>query len=196
MSGRPRGPHAAPESPPESCTSLGLSDPPLHSQTSCWRLMLSWQMSGTSPQPGVGDEKIWSLKQVQCTWYYLRFVKMLQLYLKQNHFPTGCSTSIFTFLKCSWASRSFFLRAVELDSSWFQRFIKAAWRASMAFDWTCWAASSWSLRAVMLVIPSCWKAWRPASNVSCRQTQTRFCKRENLTSTKETLFQRMEYLLG
>lgn len=147
--------------------------------------MLSWQMSGTSPQPGVGDEKIWSLKQVQCTWYYLRFVKMLQLYLKQNHFPTGCSTSIFTFLKCSWASRSFFLRAVELDSSWFQRFIKAAWRASMAFDWTCWAASSWSLRAVMLVIPSCWKAWRPASNVSCRQTQTRFCKRENLTSTKE-----------
>lgn len=73
-----------------------------------------------------------------------------------------------TFLKCSWASRSFFFRAAELDSSWFQRFIRAAWRASMALDWTCLAVSSWSFRAVMLVMPSCWKACRPASNVSCR----------------------------
>lgn len=52
-SGRPRGLHAVPGSPPESCTSLGLSDPPLHSQTSCWRLRPFWQMSGTSLPPGV-----------------------------------------------------------------------------------------------------------------------------------------------
>ena len=61
--GKPHGLHAVPGSPPESCTSLGLSDPPLHSQTSCWKPMPSWQMSETSLQPGV--EKIWSLRQVQ-----------------------------------------------------------------------------------------------------------------------------------
>lgn len=59
-----------------------------------------------------------------------------------------------------------------MDNSWFQRFIRAAWRASMALDWTCWAASSWSLRAVMLVMPSCWKACRPASKVSYTHTHT------------------------
>lgn len=66
-SGRLRGLRAAPGSPPESCTSPGLLDPPLRSQTSCWKPTPSWQKSGTSPQPGVGMEKIWSLKQVQFT---------------------------------------------------------------------------------------------------------------------------------
>lgn len=70
----------------------------------------------------------------------------------------------------------------------------------MAFDWTCLAASSWSLRAVMLVMPSCWKAWRPASNVSCKQKQRKedaVNRRSNMAQRKGgALFQRMEYLLG
>lgn len=120
---------------------------------------------------------------------------------KSYLFTTGCTLPLFTFLKCSWASRSFFLRAAELDSSWFQRFIKAACRASMAFDWTCLAASSWSLRAVMLVMPSCWKAWRPASNVSCKWNKKRkekvFKGQRSVVQRKgSSVFHRMQYLLG
>lgn len=70
-SGKPHGLHAVPGSPPESCTSLGLLDPPPRSQTSCWKPTPSWQMSETGLQPGV--EKIRSLKQVQFTGSTLDF---------------------------------------------------------------------------------------------------------------------------
>lgn len=77
-SGRLRGLHAAPGSPPRSCISLGPSGPLLRSRTSCWKLMPSWRKSGTSPQPGVEVEKIFNVLHVKWftrTWTVILLVQ-------------------------------------------------------------------------------------------------------------------------
>lgn len=76
-SGRPHGLHAAPGSPPESCTSPDRSSPPLRSQTSCWKPTPSWQRSGTSPRP-VMEQGVKSLNRTQLREHHCKLVQTLK----------------------------------------------------------------------------------------------------------------------